>query len=202
MCTLLFNGWSPLEVRFHPRAKAIWVFALASIIKRTVSNSHILIVCESVIGNIGREFKDKYDEMLAKGAVEKMVISRSESERLRMRKSTDKGTDVALAMQAGTRLRHGDVVYLANNMIVINIEPERVAVVRLRDSEARTAVLVGHAIGNLHRPIKVEGSRIILPIQSDNEIEMLRRQLGPVSSNVEIMQDMMVFEQESGAHEH
>jgi len=140
--------------------------------------------------------------MLARNAVEKIAISRAESERLRMRKSTDRGTDVALAMPAGTRLRHGDVVSLSDKMIVIAIEPEKVAVVRLKDDDARTAVLVGHAIGNLHRPIKVEGDMIILPVQSDGEVEMLRRQLGQVASGIEITLDFTVFEPEAGAHEH
>lgn len=155
-----------------------------------------------MVGNIGRELKARYDEMLAKGTVEKVAISRPEAERLRMRKSTDAGSDVALAMPAGTRLRHGDVVHLSDRMIVIEIEPEKVAVVRLKDSDARTAVLVGHTIGNLHRPVKVEDGRIILPIQSDSEIEMLRRQLGPIAGSVDITQDVMVFEPEAGAHEH
>ena len=143
-----------------------------------------------------------YDEMLARNAVEKIAISRTESERLRMRKSTDRGTDVALAMSAGTHLRHGDVVSLAEKMIVIAIDPEKVAVVRLKNGDARTAVLVGHAIGNLHRPIKVEGDKIVLPVQSDGEIEMLRRQLEHVAGGVEITLDFAVFEPEAGAHEH
>jgi len=162
----------------------------------------ILIICESVVGNIGKELKGRYEEMLAKNAVEKLAISRSESERLRMRKSTDKGTDVALTLPAGTRLRHGDVVALAEQMIIIDIEPEKVAVVRLKDPDSRTAVLVGHAIGNLHRPVRVDGDRIVLPIQSDGEIEMLRRQLGQIAGSVEISSDLLVFEQEAGAHEH
>lgn len=155
-----------------------------------------------MLGNIGKGLKVRYEEMLARNAVEKIAISRTESERLRMRKSTDMGTDVALAMPAGTRLRHGDVVSLAEKMIVIAIEQEKVAVVRLKNSDARTAVLVGHAIGNLHRPIKVEGDRIVLPVQSDGEIEMLRRQLGHVAGGVEITLDFAVFEPEAGAHEH
>ena len=140
--------------------------------------------------------------MLAKNAVEKMVISRAESERVRMRKSTDRGTDVALAMPAGTRLRHGDVVSLGDRMIIIAIEPEKVAIVRLKDGDARTAVLVGHAIGNLHRPVKVEGNSIVLPIQSDGEVDMLKRQLGPAVGGVEITLDFAVFEPEVSVHEH
>lgn len=155
-----------------------------------------------MIGNIGRELKAKHDQMLARGDVEKVAISRSESERMRMRKTTDKGTDVALALPAGTRLRHGDVVSLSEKMIVIAVEPEKVAIVRLKNGDTRTAVLVGHAIGNLHRPVKVEGDRIILPVQSDGEIEMLRRQLGQVAGGVEITLDFAVFESEAGTHEH
>lgn len=155
-----------------------------------------------MLGNVGKGLKGRYDEMLAENAVEKIAISRAESEHLRMRKRTDRGTDVALAMPAGTRLRHGDVVSLSDKMIVIAIQPEKVAVVRLKNGDARTAVLVGHAIGNLHRPIKVEGDSITLPVQSDGEVEMLRRQLGPVAGGIEITLDFGVFEPEAGAHEH
>jgi urease accessory protein len=161
-----------------------------------------LIICESVVGNISREMKEKYSEMLGRNAVEKLSISRTESERLRMRKSTDRGTDVALAMPAGTKLRHGDVVSLSEKMVVISIEPEKVAVVSLKNTDSKTAVLLGHAIGNLHRPVKVDGDRVVLPIQSDAEIEMLRRQLGPIAKSIEITSDMRVFEPEAGAHEH
>ena len=131
-----------------------------------------------------------------------MEITRAESERLRMRKNTDKGTDIALALPSGRRLSHGDVVYLSEKMIVINIAPEKVAVVRMKDINLRTAVLLGHVIGNLHRPIKMEPDRVILPIQSESEIEMLRKKLGPLASSVEITSDLLVFEPEADSHEH
>jgi urease accessory protein UreE len=87
--------------------------------------------------------------MAAKDAVEKIVITRLESERARMRKNTDRGTDVALTLPPRSKLRHGDVVALSDStMIMIEIEQEKVGVVRVRD--ARLAALVGHAIGNLH----------------------------------------------------
>jgi urease accessory protein len=146
--------------------------------------------------------EEKYAEMLAKKAVESLSITRTESERLRMRKSTDRGTDVALALPVGTKLRHGDIVSLNDRMIVISIEPEKVAVVSLKNADSKTAVLLGHAIGNLHRPVKIDGERVVLPIQSDAEIEMLRRQLGPIARGLEITSDMQVFEPEAGAHEH
>ncbi|WP_415281697.1 urease accessory protein UreE [Candidatus Nitrososphaera sp. FF02] len=147
--------------------------------------------------------KEKHAAMSARGAVEKMRISRMEAERTRMRKTTDKGTDVALTLAAGTRLRHGDILTVSERMIIVEQEPEMVAVVRIDKSDPWLAALVGHAIGNLHRPIKVDGSRIFFPIQAESELEMLRRQFSAVIDSVEISTDTMVFEPEGvSAHEH
>jgi urease accessory protein len=126
-----------------------------------------------------------------------------EAERTRMRKTTDKGTDVALLLPAGTRLRHGDILAAAGKTIIVEQEPEKVAVVRIKDNDLKLAVLVGHAIGNLHRPIKVENGRICFPIQAESELEMLRRQFSAIMDHVEISTDVMVFEPEGvSTHEH
>lgn len=141
--------------------------------------------------------------MSAKGAVERIRVSRLEAERTRMRKTTDRGTDVALTLAAGARLRHGDVLAVSERMIIVEQEPEKVAVVRIKDNDPRLAVLVGHAIGNLHRPVKVEGDRICFPIQAESELEMLKRQFSAIIDCVEISSDVMVFEPEGvSTHEH
>lgn len=121
-----------------------------------------------------------------------------EAERVRMRKTTDKGTDVALLLPAGTRLRHGDILAAAGKTIVVEQEPEMVAVVRIKGNEPRLAVLVGHAIGNLHRPVKVENNRICFPVQAESELGMLRRQFSAIMDHIEISTDVMVFESEGG----
>lgn len=126
-----------------------------------------------------------------------------EAERTRMRKTTDKGTDVALLLPAGTRLRHGDILAAAGKAIIVEQEPEKVAVVRIKDDDPRLAVLVGHAIGNLHRPIKVENGRICFPIQAESELEMLRRQFASIIDHIELGTDIVVFEPEGvSTHEH
>ena len=44
---------------------------------------------------------------------------------------------------------------------------------------SRYPVRVGHTIGNLHRPIKLEGNKIYFPIQADAELEMFRKLFAP-----------------------
>jgi urease accessory protein len=138
------------------------------------------------------------------------MVSRLESQRARMRKTTDKGTDIALILEQGTALRNGDVVYKTKDKIIfVEIEPEEVAVLSIKhdnshDSLFGLAVKIGHALGNLHRPIKVIGETIYLPIQADTEIELLNKIFEPLRHHIDITKAKIVFEPEEGmqTHEH
>jgi urease accessory protein len=165
---------------------------------------------DSVIGNINREkkLKEKYDEMTARKVCETIKISRSESQRVRMRKLSDKGTDVALTLPPGTWLKNGDVIIITENkMVVVGIEPEDVIIIEIRDNmheddSVEVPVRVGHTIGNLHRPIKLEGNKIYFPIQANTELEMFKKLFEPINEHLDIKKTTMVFEPEDGTEIH
>ena len=171
-----------------------------------------MITVDSVLGNINhdKKLKEKYDEMTARKVCETIKISRLESQRVRMRKISDKGTDVALTLPPGTQLRHGDVIIITENkMVVVGIEPEDVIMVEIRDNIheddiVEVPVKVGHTIGNLHRPIRLEGNKIYFPIQADTELEMFKKLFEPINEHLDIKKTTMVFEPEDGTeiHEH
>ena len=171
-----------------------------------------MITVDSVIGNINKDkkLKEKYDEMTSRKVCETIKISRLESQRVRMRKISDKGTDVALTLPPGTRLRHGDVIIITENkIVVVGIEPEDVIMIEIRDNIHEDDIIevpvrVGHTIGNLHRPIKLEGNKIYFPIQADTELEMFKKLFEPINEHLDIKKTMMVFEPEDGTeiHEH
>ena len=159
---------------------------------------------DSVIGNINREkkLKEKYDEMTARKVCETIKISRSESQRVRMRKLSDKGTDVALTLPPGTWLKNGDVIIITENkMVVVGVEPEDVIMIEIRDNmheddRVEVPVRVGDTIGNLHRPIKLEGNKIYFPIQANSELEMFKKLFEPINEHLDIKKTTMVFEPE------
>lgn len=165
-----------------------------------------------MLGNINRDqkFKEKYEDMSKRKLCETIKISRLESQRVRMRKTSDKGTDIALTLAQGTKLRHGDVVMLTEDkMVVVEIEPENVAMIEIKDNIheddiVEVPVRVGHTIGNLHRPIKLEGNKIYFPIQADTELEMFKKLFAPIDDHLEIKKTKMVFEPEEDTeiHEH
>lgn len=167
---------------------------------------------DSVLGNINndKKLKEKYDEMIARNVCETIKISRLESQRIRMRKISDKGTDVALTLPPGTRLKHGDVIIKTENkMVVVGIEAEDVIMIEIRDNIyqddiVEVPVMVGHTIGNLHRPIRLEGNKIYFPIQADTELEMFKKLFEPINEHLDIKKTTMVFEPEDGTeiHEH
>ena len=170
-----------------------------------------MIRSDSIIGNAknDRSLKQKHADMQARGLVETISVSRMESTRVRMRKVSNNGTDIALTLPPGTTLRDGDVVALAEDkMVVVRREPESVAAIELKEDHVgglvELAVVVGHKIGNLHRPIMLEGRTIFFPIQADSELETFNRLFAPMKEHIVITKTSRVFEptEETEEHEH
>jgi urease accessory protein len=169
-----------------------------------------MITVDSVIGNINKDkkLKEKYDEMYSKNCCETIKIGRLESQRVRMRKLSDKGTDVVLTLPPHTQLKHRDIVMLTENkMVVVEIEPENVLMIEIKeniheDDVVEVLTRVGHTIGNLHRPIKLERRKIYFPIQADVELEMFLKLFLPVTEHLDIKTTKMVFEPDEGTEMH
>ena len=171
-----------------------------------------MISINSIVGNVHKDFElgQKYREMSEKQLLEIVRIRRNEAQRVRMRKTSDKGTDVAIIFPQNTHIKHGDVLLLDNDkIIIVEVQPERVAVIAIENNIPSHQLLeiaakVGHTIGNLHRPIKIENHNIILPIQAESELGLLKKIIGSMTEHINITSTTMVFEAEVGAevHEH
>jgi urease accessory protein len=171
-----------------------------------------MIHIDKIIGNINSDsyLKDKYQDMLKIGHVEKIEITRLESDRARIRKVSDKGTDLALTMLPGSHINDGDVVLLTEEKIIIAERvSENVAMISLKsnmsaDQLFETSIKLGHTIGNMHRPMNITNGKIYFPIQSLSEIELFQKLLSKLSDNLDIKNEKMIFEPEPGynVHEH
>ena len=165
-----------------------------------------------IIGNIhsDSDLKNKYQEMIKTGLVEKIEINRLESDRARIRKISDKGTDLALTLIPGYHINNGDVVMLTEEkMVIANRTPENVAMISLKgimseDQLFETAIKIGHTIGNMHRPIKIVGGKIYFPIRSQSEVGLFQTLLSNLINNIVIKSENIIFEPEAGydVHEH
>ncbi len=119
---------------------------------------------------------DVTESRFAGRRVERLLVDSSEAMKPRLRRNTDAGTDVAVDLPRGSYLRHGAV--LADDgerIVVVERKPEEAAVVRLSPLLSRVellpeAVRLGHAFGNQHVPIEVEGDEVRIPITTSREI--------------------------------
>jgi urease accessory protein len=171
-----------------------------------------MIHIDKIVGNINSDqhLKTKFQEMLKNGCVEKIEISRLESDRSRIRKVSDKGTELALTIPPGTHVSDGDVILVTSEkMVIVQRASESVATVSVKsnitpDHLFETAVKLGHTIGNMHRPIRIEGKKIFFPIQAQSEIELFQKLLFNLKDHLDIKSDNIIFEPEPGynVHEH
>lgn len=179
---------------------------------------YLMLTITTVIGNIKKDpqLHQKYEESVKKNTVENVVIARSETEKVRMRKVSDKETDIGFILPSRTHLKDGDVVFLdETKMIVIKLAPELVAILNIKknhlhnlhkhepehdndDELTNVAIKVGHTVGNLHRPLKIENRDIVFPIQSPDEINLFLRMLSDLKDYIEIRSEHLIFEPDQG----
>jgi urease accessory protein len=160
-----------------------------------------VLAVTSVTGNIfaNRRLAEKYRRMKAAGRCERLTISRMEMEKLRLRRTTDRGTDVGLVLEPGSRLHHGDVLD-AEKFIVIEQLPEKVVSISIKKNDAGVAALVGHAIGNRHRQIAVDHDTISFPIQAESEVDTFRKLL-PAGVKLKVTEQVFLPSGEVHSHE-
>jgi len=156
----------------------------------------------SPVGNI---FLDEGFDDLKSGNFEKLRISRMELEKRILRRKTDRGTDVGLNLDPGVKLRHGDIIKNGDMKIVVEQLPEKIITVRLKNKEmTEVMILLGHIIGNRHRPVSIKNNEISFPIQADSEKEVFTKLFQSIIDHIEMTVEEQIFSPHSGAdtHEH
>jgi urease accessory protein len=134
------------------------------------------VLVEAVIGNVTEPDRSA---QLGSVKIDALVLDRWEAQRNRIRKTTQAGTEVALSLDRDARLRDGDILYwdrAGGTAIVARVELGEVMVVDLSGlppgatgaaDVVRTAVQLGHALGNQHWPAVVKGALIYVPVVVD-----------------------------------
>ena len=157
-----------------------------------------MININSILGNIFKETK------LENTNFEKLTISRIDLEKRILRKKTDLGTDIGINLDSGIKLQHGDIIGNNETKIIVEQIPEKVISVKLKENNENIAILLGHIIGNRHRPIAIKNKMILFPIQEDSELEIFQRLFKEIIDHIELKIEEEIFLPHTSAdvHEH
>ena len=157
-----------------------------------------MININSILGNISKETR------LESTNFEKLIISRIDLEKRILRKKTDLGTDIGINLDSGIKLQHGDIIGNNETKIIVEQIPEKVISVKLKENNENIAILLGHIIGNRHRPIAIKNKMILFPIQENSELEIFQRLFKEIIDHIELKIEEEIFLPHTSAdvHEH
>lgn len=170
-----------------------------------------MITISSTLGNIFHDDKwnEKFQKLSQTHNFETLKLSRTDLSKNRLRAKTDKGTDVGIVLNAHSKIQNGDVLFSnQEKFILIQQNPEKViSVTKKVKNEANfdeTLVLIGHILGNRHRPIQIEDEKIIFPILSESELDIFKKLFSSIINQIELKVEERIFEPhgESKVHEH
>ena len=156
----------------------------------------------SPIGNI---FHDEEFANMKEGTYEVLKASRMELEKRILRRRTEQGTDIGLSLDNGIKLHHGDVIRNEKHIVVIKQLPEKVITVKMKNKEKKDVwILLGHIIGNRHRPISIHNDEVWFPVLADSELEVFSKLFSEIMDSIDIKIEEKIFVPHSGAdvHEH
>lgn len=134
-----------------------------------------MVVADTYLGSVDEsEVQGRLDEE------ESLAVTLDETERRRSRVRTtaDDGTPIGIVV--GRELRDGDVLAAEDTLVVVSLAEIPALVIDIGgvadgatghgvDSAALTALELGHAVGNRHWDLAVDGSRAYLPATDDRD---------------------------------
>ncbi len=154
-----------------------------------------MLIVNTILGNIYKDdqLAKKIEESKEQGKFRRLLLSRIEMEKTRLRKKTDDGFDIGFVLEPGTKLQHGDVIAESDETILIEQLPEKILVVKFKENRKDLFLLVGHIIGNRHRPISIRNETISFPIHDDSEMELFERLFHEVIHEIDLSIDEQCF---------
>lgn len=170
-----------------------------------------MITISSTLGNIFHDngWNEKFQKATQTNTFETLKLSRTDLAKNRLRAKTNKGPEVGIVLNSQLKIQNGDVLFSnPEKFILIQQNPEKVISVTKKDkSEANfdeTLVLLGHILGNRHRPIQIEDKKIIFPILSESELDIFKKLFSSIINQIELKIEERIFEPhgELKIHEH
>ena len=154
-----------------------------------------MLIVNTILGNIytDDQLAKKIEDSKERGKFRRLLLSRIEMEKTRLRKKTDDGFDIGFILEPGTKLQHGDIISESDETILIEQLPEKTLVVKFKENRKGLFLLVGHIIGNRHRPISIRNETISFPIHDDSEMELFERLFHEVIHEIDLSIDEQCF---------
>jgi urease accessory protein len=131
---------------------------------------------------------DRLHHLEHKDGVELLVVDRDDTFRRRLRGKTDKGTDIAIALDRGDRLADGAVLLLDEaRAVVLRVTEQRWLRIQAKDADA--ALEAGYCAGNQHWRVRFEPGALLVAMQGPAEHYLARLEPLLRAGKIEVTED-------------
>ncbi len=131
---------------------------------------------------------DRLHHLEHKDRVELLVVDRDDTLRRRLRGKTDKGTDIAIALDRGDRLADGAVLLLDEaRAVVLRVTEQRW--LRITPQDANAALEAGYCAGNQHWRVRFEPGALLIAMQGPAEHYLARLEPLLRAGKIEVADD-------------
>jgi urease accessory protein len=127
-----------------------------------------------VLGNAAEPaVADRLHHLGHHGRIEYVTLRSEDVARRRLRVHTDRGTEIAIALDRADRLENGAVLSLdGERAVLVRLETPRWLGLRPRDAAA--GLEVGYAVGNMHWQVRFSGGVIWVRLDGDASVYRAR----------------------------
>lgn len=136
-----------------------------------------MILVEKVIGSLNDPIqKERYKS----SKPEFLHLESSESQKNRIRKSTDKGLEVAISLSRELRIHDNDILYFepeSERLVIAKVRYPEVMVLDFfgtnelsEEDLLKIGFQLGHALGNQHWPSIIKGKKVYVPLAVNRKV--------------------------------
>lgn len=143
----------------------------------SISSVSVMNIYTDIVGNL---HAPEWRERASKCRVRYIVLDQWTAQKSRLAASDDEGNECAVSLPRNTRLQDGDVLAYderEGTLLAVRVELNDVLVADLSalreesvEKAVRTALELGHAIGNQHWPAVMKGLRVYIPLTVDRKV--------------------------------
>jgi urease accessory protein len=131
---------------------------------------------------------DRLHHLEHEDRVELLVVDRDDTLRRRLRGKTDKGTDIAIALDRSGQLADGAVLLLDEaRAVVLRVTEQRWLRIAAKDADA--ALEAGYCAGNQHWRVRFEPGALLVAMQGPVEHYLARLELLLRAGKIEVTED-------------
>lgn len=162
-----------------------------------------MIVAREVLGNVEgmAGARDLHEE---RGTLETVAVSERERNRSRFKTELDDGTELGVVL-GDRELSPGDVLVASDDrMVVVEFERREALVVSVPEMGWKSALELGHHMGNQHWELAIRDSQLLIPIVGERRLmeRTLREEL-PEGAAIEVEEvDPELFDDADRDHGH